>query len=87
MKKFRTSIPLSPVDYEEGKLLLALLNASSKPFAYLRKDLERGLKPFYVYEVKCTDCPRVFKLESSKPISKERLAKGGICADCSDSYK
>ena len=53
----------------------------------LKKMLVDKLKPWYTYQIKCQDCPRVYPLTTQKVIPQEEIAKGGICVVCSDDYK
>jgi len=79
-------IYLAGIDRKEAEILLPLI-PKTKGFKYLREQIEQELLPLYEYEVECQDCPRHFTIQSKVPISKEEIAKGGICEQCSDDYK
>jgi hypothetical protein len=53
----------------------------------LGNEIFEGLAPWFIYEVKCKDCPRTFKHKSKKPFTKDEIDKGGVCSNCSDDYK
>lgn len=76
------------LDVEEvAELLRHIRKRKSDVMQSILKDIDEELTPEYIYDVKCTDCPRVFEVKSKEEIEQKRIDKGGICANCSDDYK
>jgi hypothetical protein len=63
------------------------LHSKSNGMSEICEWLESDLAPLYVYKVKCTDCVRVFEVESKTKLDDKRVNSGGICMYCSDDYK
>lgn len=82
----RKHIQLGSIERAEAEILLPLI-PNTEGFKYLRKQIEEELLTRYEYEIECQDCPHRFTIESKVRLSKEEIAKGGICALCSDDYK
>lgn len=69
------------------KVLAVDTSLSDSTRKRLKKMLVDKLKPYYTYQIKCRDCPRVYPFVSQKVIPTDEIAKGGICVVCSDDYK
>lgn len=75
----------------DAKELLALLktdktliNGSCKRIC---KEIREGLKPWYIYTVKCSDCSRTWEYKTQEKITDKEPLEGGYCSRCSDDYK
>jgi hypothetical protein len=75
----------------DAKELLALLktdktlaNSSRKR---LCKELREGLKTWYIYTVKCSDCSNTWEHRTQKKLTDKEPIQGGCCVQCSVIYK
>ena len=100
MKKIYNNYFSIQLTRHDGLALMEILKEDTHLSDSVRERLKRmvneGIKPFYEYQVKCSDCGKSFTVTFGKKLTQDEIelamghpndGLGILCSSCLDDYK
>lgn len=84
---YQFPVPIADI----GEATFLATDKASVFMRYVRKGIAEGTfiktAEEFEYEIKCTECSRVYKIKRDRALTEEEIKKGGVCRNCEDDFK